>query len=323
MNVKNDISEELRSLSALVATISRETPYRAPEGYFLSFPMVVLERVQPDLIKTAREVIKTARELPDIAGLEGDKPLTFTVPEGYFEGFAQQMLNRIKTGSGLAGIDSASSGMDFASSGIDSASSARMGEDEALPAILVQAGRGTPYTVQEGYFDGLSPILAVLKDKNPYLVPTGYFDRLATGIVAEVNTGRTAKPVADHSKARVISFGKRINWMKYAVAAVVTGLIVTVGWLRWHTATTGTQLAVVPPAQIDVAKNLSKVSDRELQSFLVEQDTTLAQPIADNASMATVGMDDNDIKSLLGDVPDGELKQYMEEHGGVNDIATN
>jgi hypothetical protein len=29
------------------------------------------------------------------------------------------------------------------------------------------------------------------------------------------------------------------------------------------------------------------------------------------------------LKTLLGDVPDGELKQYMEEHGGAMDIATN
>src|ERR1700722_5956036 len=94
MNVKNDISEELRSLSALIATISRETPYQAPEGYFLSFPMVVLESVQTGL--------------PRVTGIEKANPLAFSVPEGYFEGFAQQVLNRIKTGmsndtgSGLA-----------------------------------------------------------------------------------------------------------------------------------------------------------------------------------------------------------------------------
>ena len=36
-----------------------------------------------------------------------------------------------------------------------------------------------------------------------------------------------------------------------------------------------------------------------------------------------LGFNDVDVKTLLGDVPDGELKQYLEEHGGANDIATN
>jgi hypothetical protein len=306
MNVKNDISEELRSLSALVATISRETPYRAPEGYFLSFPTMALERVQGSLIKTAREV-------PRVAGLESNKPLTFSVPEGYFDNFAQQVLSRIKSGSGP--------------------SSTGTGEEETLsadfdklPAILVQAGRITPYVVPEGYFDGLSPVLAVLKDKNPYIVPAGYFDGLATVIAARTADVGLRVVGEDHgrSKARVIGFGKRMSWMKYAAAAVVAGLVFTVSLLRWHSTTTSTQVAGTrqqPP--VDIAKNLTRVSDEELQNFLVDQDTTLAQPVTNNASMVSLGMDDSDIKSLLGQVPDGDLKQYMEEHGGTNDIATN
>lgn len=306
MNVKNDISEELRSLSALVATISRETPYRAPEGYFLQFPTAVLERVQASPIKTAREV-------PRVAGLEGNKPLTFNVPEGYFEGFAQQVLNRIKAGSG-----SSAGSVDL--SWRTSSSGALGDEEERLPTILIETGRITPYSVPEGYFEGLSPILAVAKDKNPYLVPAGYFEGLAAGIA-----GRTVeKQERIHRQARVISFGRR---MKYAAAAVVAGLIVTVGWLRWHpaTPTAPRQVAAVVPSA-EIIKNLSKVSDADLQNYLVDQDTTLAQPvgsIGNVGTMATVDMDDSNLKTLLGDVSDGELKQYMDEHGGANDIATN
>jgi hypothetical protein len=334
MNVKNDISEELRSLSALVATISRETPYRAPEGYFLHFSTAVLERVQPSPIKTASEV-------PRIGGLETSKPLTFNVPDGYFEGFAQQVLNRIKAGSG----PSAGTG-DL--SWRTSPSGAFGGKEEPLPAILVQAGRTVPYQVPEGYFDGLSPILAVLKDKNPYLVPAGYFNELAAGIVSKTveQPGLSRSMVAaeadsnsrlelseennGRSKTRVISLGKRMNWMKYAAAAVVAGLIVTVGWLRWHPATAPaqTQVASIVPSATpaEIMKNLSRVSDAELQNYLVDQDTTLAQPvgnIGNGSAMATVDMDDSNLKTLLGDVSDGDLKQYMDEHGGASDIATN
>jgi hypothetical protein len=303
MNVKNDISEELRSLSALIATISRETPYQAPEGYFLSFPTVVLESVQTGL--------------PRVAGIDKVNPLTFSVPEGYFDGFAQQVLNRIKagvshyTGNGMA---------DHTGNGIADDTGNAMGAEETLPAILVQAGRRIPYTVPEGYFDGLSPLLTVAKDKNPYLVPVGYFDGLAANVVAKV-------PVEGaRTSGRVVTLGKRVNWMKYAAAAVIAGLIVTIGWLRWPTSTPPAKIAGVQTQQatVEIAKNLSKVSDQELQNFLVDQDTTLAQPVTNNtASMAALGLDDGDMKTLLGDVPDGELKAYLEEHGGASDIATN
>ena len=111
--------------------------------------------------------------------------------------------------------------------------------------------------------------------------------------------------------------------MKYSAAAVVAGLIVTVGWLRWH----GAVPVKNNVATVSIA-DLSKVSDQELQNFLTDQDTTLAQPLT-NTTAANVGandlpnMDDIDFKALLGNVPDGELKQYMEEHGGANDIGTN
>lgn len=324
MNLEYDISEELRSLSALVATISRETPYRAPEGYFLYFPTAVLERVQPDL--------------PRVPGL--NKPLTFNVPDGYFEGFAQQVLRQIKAGG--TGPSTGTGGKEALSADLD-----------ILPEVLLQAGRITPYSVPEGYFDGLSPILAVLKDKNPYLVPAGYFN----GLAARINSKMAGQPELNRSQVatetdpdsrrghvlrggaedvdtrpdtRVISLGKRMSWMKYAAAAVVAGLIVTVGWLRWHPSTSSTQrqLAAVAPSvtPAEIVKNLSKVSDAELQNYLVDQDTTLAQPvgnIGNGSAMATVDMDDSNLKTLLGDVSDGELKQYMDEHGGASDIATN
>jgi hypothetical protein len=109
--------------------------------------------------------------------------------------------------------------------------------------------------------------------------------------------------------------GRKMSWWKYAAAAVVTGLILTTAWLRLHNP--GTQ----SKEGTDIAGSLARISNQELQSYLADQDTTLAQPIM--SSTATLNLDDTDLKSLLGDVPDGELKQYMEEHGGANDIPTN
>jgi hypothetical protein len=292
MNGKNDISEELRSLSALVATINRESPYRAPDGYFLHFP------------EGMRQKVGATEVLPQAA-----KQLTFTVPEGYFEGFAQQILAKIKSTSGNSNTGAG-----------------HPADVEELSAVLVQAGRKTPYIVPEDYFDSLSPLLATLKDKNPYTVPAGYFDRFSNEMANEMGEKTEQQVTGSRQKAKVVNFGKAPNLLKYAAAAVVAGLIVTVGWLRWHTDTPSSGIAAAASSAqtpVEIAKNLSKVSDQELQSFLVDQDTTLAQPVTNDASMANIDMNDNDLKSLLGDVPDGELKQYMEEHEGATDIATN
>ena len=105
-----------------------------------------------------------------------------------------------------------------------------------------------------------------------------------------------------------------MNWLKYSAAAAVAGLIFTVGLLRIHARSDKQS------APIDIARTMSTVSDQELQNFLTVQGATFEQPVN---SATTLDVNDNDLKTLLGNVPDGELKQYMEEHGGTNDIATN
>src|ERR1700744_3394898 len=136
MNVRNEISLELQSLSALVDSISRQTPYEVPDGYFNSFPALVLQKAV--------------------------KPLTFSVPEGYFEGFAQSVLHRIKSGTGSG-------------AGKEQPQTVQA-ELAALSDLLARASRQMPYFIPEGYFDELSPILTLLRKSNPYSLPVGYFD---------------------------------------------------------------------------------------------------------------------------------------------------
>ena len=262
MNGRNEILDELKSLSVTVAGIGREMPYAVPEGYFDQLSGRALERV---------------------AGWESDKSLIYSVPEGYFDQFAQGVLAKIRAGAGVP---------------------AGVGDADPISDVLARVGRVTPYGVPEGYFEELSPLLTVCRGLNPYVTPEGYFERLS-----EVVITRTGAPVVKKGVVR------RMAWMKYSVAAVLAGLIFTVGWLRWeHSGNQGSKPAFE-------TGNLAKLSDSDLQSFLTDQDTTLAQPLSNTT--ATIDMNDTDLKTLLGDVPDGELKQYMEEHGGASDIATN
>jgi hypothetical protein len=231
------------------------------------------------------------------------------------------------------------------------------GGEDPFSSILAEIGRRTPYSVPEGYFEAQAPLLTVARGKNPYTVaadyfegqapllavarnnpytvPAGYFDEQATAsrIAAAVQ-----EEVVVAGSAKVIEFGgrrvgRKMGWLRYSAAAVVAGLILTVGFLRIHSK--GHHGPNNQSAPIDIAKTMSTVSDQELQNFLTVQGATFEQPTnsastlgastlgASTLGAATLDVNDNDLKTLLGNVPDGELKQYMEDHGGTNDIATN
>jgi len=316
MNAKNEILEELRFLSAVVNDISRENPYRVPAGYFDGFPALMLS--------LTGEV--AGREGPFFA-TDKHNSLTFSVPEGYFEGFAQGLLDKIKAGQTKVPVLDDAGSNDPRSS--DPGSNDPRQELAQLSPVLNAISRQLPYQVPEGFFEELSPIMAPLAEirENPvYSVPEGYFGSLAGKILSRVSPAQeparqAPAPVIPINRRSLKSLGQRSLW-KYSAAAVVTGLIFTIGWLRLQTPGNRHH---AKPVTADVASNLNKISDQDLQSFLDDQNdqglsTADAEPMN---STATLDITDSDVKSLLGDVPDGELKSYMEEHGGANDIATN
>jgi hypothetical protein len=297
MQAKNDISDELRSLSALVEGIGRQMPYELPKGYFEDLPQEVLNRIARMAMHDAPVV-----SLP--------KSLTFSVPEGYFDNLASQVLGRIKAGSAQ---------QDFLGEGVQE-------ELDRLSPVVSRITRENPYRLPEGYFAEVSPILSVLKDKTTYVVPEGYFDYLPAAATTTVMAAATAK-----AGAKVIAIGSRGkvvkgHWWKYAGAAAAACLILVFSWPQLHTGFSNISGEKADGGQhvgttVDLAQTLHKVSDQEILNYLDDQNSILAEPVSNNT--ATLDMNDSDIKTLLGDVPDGELQQYMEEHGRANDIATN
>jgi hypothetical protein len=306
MQAKNDISDELRSLSALVEGIGRQTPYKLPEGYFEGLPGEILNRI-----------VKVSIQDEPIVGLS--KSLTFSVPEGYFDNFASQVLGRIKASS----VQNDFSGNDLLGEGVQE-------ELARLSAVVSQITRETPYRLPEGYFEEISPILSVLKDRATYLAPEGYFDYLpvaatervirAVPAMAATTAEGGAKVVAIGSSGKVV----KGHWWKYAGVAAAACLILVFSWPQLHTSMTRTNEGQHPVGTVDLAsmsQGLHKVSDQEILDYMDDQNSTLAEPVSNNT--ATLDMNDSDIKTLLGNVSDGELQQYMEEHGRANDIATN
>jgi len=297
MQAKNDISDELRLLSALVAGIGRQIPYELPEGYFEDLPREILNRIaRPDQGTFASNLPKS---------------LTFSVPEGYFDNLASQVMGRIKAGSAQ---------QDLLGESIEE-------ELARISPIVSRITRENPYWLPEGYFAEVSPILSILKDKTTYLAPEGYFDYLPAAATATVMAATIVKGGAK-AGAKVVAIGSRGkgHWWRYAGVAAAACLILVFSWPQLHTGFSHISGGKTDGGQhqgtVDIAQSLHKVSDQEILNYLDDQNSILAEPVSNNTA-TTLDMNDSDIKTLLGDVPDGELQQYMEEHGRANDIATN
>jgi hypothetical protein len=296
----NEISTELEQLSMVVAGISRQSPYEAPSGYFSEFPEKMLALASRDAMKEAPSP-------------EWGKGPVMSVPEGYFEGFASRMMDKIRQ-SGQSGQSGANQEVPV------------LGESSPL---LDRIGKNMPYQVPEGYFETSIPsvVLLGLKDKSAFEVPEGYFETLTEIVLARVQTSEavSAPPEAVPARGKVVSMSssRRSSWWKYAAAAVVAGFFVSFGWQRVQTLFSKGDPVV---ANVNVPQDLTKVSDQDIQNYVDDHTAQLQQVQQEEDyanSTASLDISDNDVKSLLGDVPDGDLAQYMEEHGDLKDYPTN
>jgi hypothetical protein len=117
--------------------------------------------------------------------------------------------------------------------------------------------------------------------------------------------------------------GRARSWMKYAVAAALTGLLVTAGIRVYHrdkqpaVASGGTGTDVTNTN----TNTLAKISDQEILNYLEDQNEPLAETATN--STATLDINDSDVKDFLGDVPDAELQKYADETGSSKYPLTN
>jgi len=281
---------ELEQLSMVVAGISRQTPYEVPDGYFSEFPGKMPLLVSQDAMKEAT---------PSNWG----KGPVMSVPEGYFEGFASRMLEKIRAGA------------------VQPEARREATQEGEFSPLLERIGKNMPYEVPEGYFDSSIPstLLIGLKDKTTYEVPEGYFESFAEIVTARIKPA----DVKQTGKLVTMSGQRKTSWWKYAAAAVVAGLLVTFGWQRVQTIFRSKDPLA---GTVNVSQDLAKVSDQDIQNY-VDDHTAQIQQVQQEEdyanSTASLDISDNDVKSLLGDVPDGDLAQYMEEHGDLKDYPTN
>lgn len=183
-----------------------------------------------------------------------------------------------------------------------------------------------PYRVPAGYFEhfaesllvkirmdaddpdaeiqAISPLLAGLNRNAPYQVPDGYFDAFRVQkekqeAVPAVEIIAT-EPAKMKPAARVIPLHSVRPYLKYAAAAVVTGVIAGAAFLTLHNKNSP-----------DPLNSLTGVSDQEMANYLENQDVHWVPGTSASTPTATVEFNDAEISELLGNVSDAELEQYL------------
>ena len=335
MENRNNILFELQSLSPTLAGIDPVNLYQIPDGYFESFVtrmLVLVKEDQPSdtLVNAGKNpytvpdnyfanlpeqiLLQVKSEgLPAVLNDIANKN-PYHVPNGYFEGLAGLILNRVKA---------------------QDHNTARE-ELEFLSPVLSKLDRKVPFTTPEGYFEeltgnvvagmkaidfvneeleNLSPVMSGLKNNNVYTVPTQYFDRLP---------GLILNKVKEQQPAKVVSMTFRRKLMKYAAAAVVAGIIITAGILflnnKNSSVTPGTLVGIEEKLQLETENEVKGLSDDELFNFIENQNTQLPDILSVASSTA---MDSEDVKLMLADIPDAQLKKYLVEYSDTKEVLTN
>lgn len=222
-------------------------------------------------------------ELKDLnSGLDaqaGQNP--YSVPEGYFEGFAASMLSRIQT-EGMTAAE----------------------EIARLSPVLAGITRQMPFEVPADYFglnlEGLkaftsesedSLVLSFIDKEMPYEVPPGYFANVPEQVLEKVSP-----------RGKVVSMGGR-KWMRLAVAAMITGLITFSGIAYFNSRSSA--------SKVPVTVALKKASTEELKEFI--KNTAVVIPDEQTPLTARNSSSKNEKANLFGDVSDKELESFLKQ----------
>ena len=137
----------------------------------------------------------------------------YSVPKGYFDGFAGQVISLVRNDENLAWLSSLPKESPYRVSA---------GYFEGLEERIMQTIRNHPdYQTSKEELESISPLLNSLNKRPVYSVPDGYFENFKS------------EAEQKESGAKVISIASR-KWYRYAAAAVVTGIIALAGLMIYN-----------------------------------------------------------------------------------------
>ncbi|MFI5130132.1 MAG: hypothetical protein ACHQFX_09085 [Chitinophagales bacterium] len=241
-------------------------------------------------------ILQELRELQSSLADAGAQNV-YQVPGGYFDGLAEQVLNRIKA---LNTEDAAE-------------------ELNYLSPLLSGISKQMPYSVPAGFFDGLaesviasvnteaqtpaeeleelSPLLSGLKKEMPFSIPKDYFEKLDSS-----RNTKEVKPVA-----KVVSITSQ-KWFRYAAAAVVIGFVAMSGLLLFNR-----NGSIDPKTESTewVMKNTKKIDTATINSFVKLADEGVGDvAVVDVRSQIR---DKNEVQELIKDIADKDIEDFLED----------
>ena len=216
----------------------------------------------------------------------------YAVPAGYFEGLADQILNRIKA----LEANYAKEELSYLSPFLSNVSKempysvpARFFQDLSED-VLKKISEHEDYQTSEEEIEALSPLLSSLKNKNPYSTPAGYFEKLENGV--------------EKKEAKIISITSR-RWYRLSVAAVVIGIVAISG------------LAIFRSKQVDPNRNpqawIEKNVDRKVSKEKIDEFVKLAEDGSTNVTYEKDDVKHTEIKELMKDVPEKEIVDFLND----------
>ena len=90
MENREDILKELQAIAPTLAGMEKTNPFRLPEGYFLNFQGLMLEKIKLGDVKAELNAVA-----PQLARIE--KVTVSNVPDGYFSSFSAKLIKDIRT----------------------------------------------------------------------------------------------------------------------------------------------------------------------------------------------------------------------------------
>jgi hypothetical protein len=197
------------------------------------------------------------------------KANVYSVPDGYFENLAAEVLKKIQAKDEIA----------------------------MLSPLLSSISRQMPYSVPDDY----SSLLEGLKKKETYKVPEGYFKNLLPLDVVR----------RSESETKVISIARR-GWFRVAAAAAVVGVITLAGLLFF-----GNKKETVREPLAKFTNDVKKMNEVQKEDMI---DFIDAGMTGKESAKVTTDNKSKDVEQLLQDVPEQELKDFVQQTEDVQDV---
>ncbi|MGB3162334.1 MAG: hypothetical protein WBA96_02290 [Chitinophagaceae bacterium] len=246
-------------------------------------------------------ILQELNELKSNLGAIDSKKL-YSVPVGYFDELASQVLNRIKA--------------------IEAATSKE--ELNYLSPTLNNFTRQLPFSVPQGYFEALnenliqnviknnlaqtpkeelenlSPLLSSLNKEMPFAVPKGYFEGLSS----------PTNPNKNKQATKIFSITNR-KWFRYAAAAVVIGIVTLTGFLL-----PGDEKEPGVKALAKLSRDIKKMDETQKDNLMDFVDAGMSGQETAQANPAT----NSEVKKLLQGISEEELTDFQEQTEDFQDV---